>query len=316
MKRENKMSFFDKEAVCLQNFENSVEDRGPFWHVCTPGKLSEIIFTEPEDYRFAVSNMAISAAETEVRVITDQIMSNHIHGLLQGSLVRCRSFMEVYSYRLGKYLARRGRYVNLKEFRCDSPIPVTDYKMARNEIVYINRNGYVADYRYTPFSYPWGSGSLYFNPYAKAVEGVPYADIPFLEKRSLTFRRVFDMPAGYKVRNGMILPSSYCDYRLGESLFSSAHQYFSMLSKNFESYSEESRRIGDSTPLVDDEVYSVVRMLSVRDYDIRQPSLLPPDAKLEIARKLHFDYRADNEQIRRILRLSPSDLDALFPRAK
>ena len=316
MKNENKISFYDMEAICLRNFEISVEANGPFWHVCTPGQLSEIIFTEPDDYRFAVSNIAISAAETGVRIITDQIMSNHIHVLVQGSRAQCMSFMHVYSYRLKKYLDRKERYISLKDFRCDNPIPITDYKMARNEIVYINRNGYVADYRYTPFNYPWGSGSLYFNPYAKAIEGIPYKDIPYLEKRALTFRRVSDMPEGFRVRNGMILPASYCDYRFGESLFNSAHQYFSMLSKNYESYSEEAKRLGDSCPMADEEVYSIAKMLSIRDYDIKQPSLLPLEAKLKIARHLHFDYHVDNGQIRRILKLALSDINTLFPSNK
>ena len=313
MKNENKTSFYDREAICLRNFEISIEDKGPVWHVCTPGQLSEIIFTEAEDYRFAVSNMAISSAEIGVRIITDQIMSNHIHGLLQCSKMQCLSFLDAYTYRLKKYLNSKDRYVNLKDFRCDNPIPVTDCQMARNEIAYINRNGYVADYRYTPFNYPWGSGSLYFNPYAKAIDGIPYNDIPYLEKRSLTFRRVSDMPEGFMVRNGMILPASYCDYRFGESLFNSAHQYFSMLSKNYESYSEEAKRLGDSCPMVDEEVYSIVKMLSIRDYEIKQPSLLPLEAKLKIARNLHFDYRASNDQIRRILKLAISDINTLFP---
>ena len=68
--------------------------------------------------------------------------------------------------------------------------------------------------------------------------------------------------------------------------------------------------------MADEEVYSIAKMLSIRDYDIKQPSLLPLEAKLKIARHLHFDYHVDNGQIRRILKLALSDINTLFPSNK
>ena len=35
-----------------------------------------------------------------------------------------------------------------------------------------------------------------------------------------------------------VVPYSYCDIKFGMSLFRDAHHYFSMVSKNIESYSE------------------------------------------------------------------------------
>ena len=43
-------------------------------------------------------------------------------------------------------------------------------------------------------------------------------------------------------------------------------------------------------------------------------ALLPKDAKLEIAKILHYDYNAGNKQIQRMLSLDTLVVNALFPR--
>ena len=48
---------------------------------------------------------------------------------------------------------------------------------------------------------------------------------------------------------------------------------------------------------------------------MRSPSMLPPDAKVALAKRLYFDYKATAKQIKRILKMDDSILEALFPRA-
>jgi hypothetical protein len=43
---------------------------------------------------------------------------------------------------------------------------------------------------------------------------------------------------------------------------------------------------------------------------------LTPGQRVEIARKLHFDYNASNQQIRRLLKLDISLLGEMFPEAR
>lgn len=52
----------------------------------------------------------------------------------------------------------------MKSFRM-SLKSVCDLRTLRNTIVYVNRNGYVVNPAYTPFSYPWGTGRYYFNDF-------------------------------------------------------------------------------------------------------------------------------------------------------
>ena len=113
----------------------------------------------------------------------------------------------------------------------------------------------------------------------------------------------------------MILPESYSLYHDGEKIFRDAHQYFYLLTRNFEAYSEEAKRLGDAIVLTDEEIYPVARMLSWRDYKVKQPSLLPSDAKIVVAKVLHTDYHATANQIRRVLGLPQAIVQQLFPSA-
>ena len=306
-------TFSEKERSCEFLFREAEDKAGGFWHVCTPGNLTEIMNISESDYKFAVSNMAISAYESSVIVITDNQMENHFHGLLGGSRQQCLEFVDRFRYRQTKYFASIGRYVDLRKFRCDDPIPITNLEMIRNEIVYINRNGFVSDTRFLPFSYPWGGGNLYFNPFAQKETGIPFNDIPFKEKRYFCRRRINDLPVNYRVKEGMILPASYVDYKVGESFFRDSHHYLNALTKNVEVYCQEAVRFADSIVLSREEMYPAVKMICERDYNVKQPSLLAPVDKLAVARIMHYDYRASNAQIRMILKMSEYEVNSLFP---
>lgn len=306
-------SFSEKESTCKYLFNEAKRTLGPFWHVCTPGNLTEILNVTDEDFKFAVSNMAFSAYESGLTVVTDQQMENHLHGLLAGAKEKIDVFLECYRFRLQKHLQAQGRTVDLRNFKCDNPILIEDLEMIRTEIAYINRNGYVGNPRFVPFSYPWGGGSLYFNPYAQREVGIPFNDIPYKEKRKMTFRRVETLPDGYKVKDGMILPASYVKYELGQSMFRDSHHYFSMLAKNVEAYCAEAKRLGDNDVLSREEMYPAVKTACVQRYNIDQPSMLAPEAKLEMARTMHYDFHATNAQIRSILSLDEDYVNSLFP---
>ena len=306
-------SYHEQETLCEHYFWSACKDCGPFWHYCTPGQLNESINIKEDDFKFSVNNLAISAAESGVHVITDAHMTNHIHALLECYKAQCFDFEDRYLYRLKKYLALNGRKVDLSGFRCNDPIPVTDLSMMRNEIVYINRNGYVADSRYTPFSYPWGGGSVYFN--SNNPRGVPFISLSYKEKRAISMRSAIEVPDGYRYSDGLILPSSYLDYRFGESLFRDAHHYFSHLTKKMESFSETAKRLGDKVILTEEEMFNAARMLAESKYGVKQATLLPPSAKIEVAKALRFDYNAGAKQIQRLLKLDLSLVKELFPSA-
>lgn len=306
-------TFGELERICEYNFKEAQREYGHFWHVCTPGHLSEILNISEDDFKFAVSNVAISAYESGLVVITDAQMSNHLHAILGGPLEQCFVFIDSFRFRLAKHIQETGRIVDLSRFECKDPIQITDLEMMRKEVAYVNRNGFVADRRYLPFTYPWGSGHLYFNTVASKATGTPYNDAPFKEKRRLCCRRVVEMPENYMISDGMILPSSYADYKLGESFFRDAHHYLNEVTKKVESYSASAQRLGDKTVLGAEEMYYAVKTICEREYNISQPAMIAPSDKITLANTMKFKYHASNAQIRMILKLSEQEVDSLFP---
>ena len=172
------LSFAQKEQHC----ETTFQANGPFWHLCTPGQLTEILCETEEDYKFCVTLVAIAASFSGVRVITFEVMSNHIHVVLSGDEEKCEAFFHYYKNKLRRYYTQAGRYKNLDGFT-HQLIPIIDLEDLRIEIVYVNRNGYVVRDDCTPFSYPWGSGHLYFNLFLAKIPAIRYNTLSYRDKR-------------------------------------------------------------------------------------------------------------------------------------
>jgi len=302
------MTYYQIEQRCINVFLK----KGPFRHLCTPGKLTEIICENEDDYRFCVSMIAIAAVVANVRIITFEIMSNHIHVVLSGTDDDCHRFFDYFKDKLKRYFTKTGRYKNLDGFE-PTLIPVDSLDSLRNEIVYTSRNAYMATGAYTPFSYPWGGGNLFFNTFAEKVPAKKYKTLTYREKRAVCHGAGLELPDNYEVDDkGMLLPRSFCDYKFGESLFHDARHYFNMVSKNFEAYSEVARRLGDSIVLTDDELFAAVVQISKAKYGETRPTMLPVKDKIDVARQIRRDYNASEGQIQRMLRLNRSDVSQLF----
>lgn len=139
-------SFNEKENRCRRIFDWAVRKYGGVWHLCTPGKLQTVIFKNGEDYKFAMTLVAICALDCpDVQIITFELMSNHVHFVLCGSEDRVMAFFALFKKRLARYFASMGRHVDLSHFDCEKPIPVEKLESLRNQIGYTNRNNYVVD---------------------------------------------------------------------------------------------------------------------------------------------------------------------------
>lgn len=296
-----------REQSCELTFLNG----GPFWHICTDGQSMEIICETEEDYKFTMTVIAIAAALTGVRILTFQVMSNHIHVIVEALEAMCKDFFAEVKRRLRRYRNSNGRFANFDNFEA-SYLPIDNLRSLRFEIVYTNRNGYLVNPSYTPFSYPWGGGYLYFNPHAFATDARPFGDLTRDEKLKLCRSRIPELPDGYMVQNDMILPQSFCAIKYGEALFRDAHQYYSIASKNYEAYSEIAKKLGDTVFLTDDEMLAAISLLAKKKYGDGRVKLLPNNSKIELAKTMRSDYNASEGQIQRMLRLDRGTVSELF----
>lgn len=305
----NENSYYSRENGCQYIF-NTYQ---PFFHLCTPGKLVSNIFPDTPSKELGLNLIGICTLKTEAFLpIAFALMDDHLHILYSGTQSSGERFFDSYSSRLARLL---GKEANLSGF-IPQYIEVPDLNAVRNEIAYINRNGYVVHPNHTPFSYPWSSGAIYFNPYFKHIPSKPYSSLAYMEKRVICRSRDLELPGSLPILGKVIAPYSFCYASdIGEKLFRDAHHYFNLLSKNYEAYSEIAKRLGDSVLLPDEEMFGAVRQICVRQFNVGKPSLLTARDRIEVARRMHYDYNATNKQIQRILRLEASIVDEMFPTA-
>lgn len=311
MKKENcALNFSEKERFC----ENEFMLNGPYWHVYTDGTKMQNIFCSDDDFNLGMWMLAsVTCIVTGCRLITFELMSNHLHLIMSGHKERCLKFFEVLAVRLKRVITRKGNLLNWNRF-CADIHPIETLQALRNEIIYVNRNAYVANDAYTPDSYPWGGGCAFFNAWLKDLEPVPLSRMKINVQRELLHTRDIERFAGLKLSGMRAYIPSFCEIGLGESMFRDPRSYFNALTRNAEAFSQIAARLKDSVFLTDDELFYVVNSYISKEYDIGKVSLLNPEQRIETARYLHFNYNATNQQIRRILKLELSVIEELFPK--
>lgn len=308
-------SFQEKEGKCKLLFERALRQFGPFFHLHTPDK-HPIIFHKPESYQAAMTIVAMCAHDSpDVKIITFELMSNHVHFVLCGKEEACRRFFALFKKRWKMYLIYRKTVIDLSGFT-EKTVPIQTLESLRNQIAYTNRNNFVVDPSHTPFSYPYGAGNCYFLPINKNRMDAPFGSLTIREKRTLLHSHQIDYPADYAIIDGYISPASCCAISFGEQIFRDARHYFFKVSRDIESDKEVAKTLGEAVYYTDDELNAVLYKKCKDDYDGQRATLLPQNDKQDLARMLHFDYNADNEKIARLLKLPPSLVDAMFPTRK
>lgn len=299
-------NYRDLEAYCESRFLQG----GPYWYIYTPGVETPVLFGVKEDYVFMMNLICQSAVATDgMEIIAFEVMSNHLHIVVSGEELFARRFFAF----LDKRLKRCAKSLTCKEIPSSFEArykEIDSLQSLRNTIVYVNRNGFVTDRNYTPFTYPWGTGKYYFNG---AGFGGVNTNLNVNEMRRMIRGRAAILPDKYHVNDGYILPSSYCNLELGMSLFRDAHHYFFMVSKNVEAYGELASELSDVEYLTDMELVSQMVKLLKGDYNVTSLRDLGKAQRYDLARQLRFKFRSSNEQIRRVLNLTSAEVNTIFP---
>ena len=309
---ESALSFSEKENRCQSTFNHCIREGERFFHLCTPGDNQQVIFSSKDDYEAAMLLFAVSLSESPgVRVITFEWMSNHLHSIMLGTISAIDHFFSRLKNRLMKYLKQDSKTVSLKHF-VPNIIPIDTLESLRNQIAYTNRNNYLVNPDETPFSYPYGANAYFFNPFAKQQPARRYGELTVREKKELIHSHQLSYPDDFKIRDNYFTPDSFCEIDLGEAMFRDARHYFHKITREIESYREIAAMLGDSVFYTDDELISVLYGICNKEYNGQKPLLLPAQEKLAVARRLHFDYNADNAKIARLLRIDRGLLETIF----
>ena len=299
--------FSNKEGRCLLCFS----ELGPCYHLWTSENF-EIIFRNADEFRIGMGIMAIAAkCFLDVRIITFELMTNHLHIMAAGDESRLGQMLELIKKLLMRMAGDAGRTIDWGAFKAGIR-HLNDITDARNVLIYDNRNGFLVHDNYTPFSYPWGSNFCYFNPDAKKRFQESSVPSTIKDRRSVFHSHISDGIQGLRLLDGCFSPFSFCDIEAGESLFRDAVHYFYMLGRNIESNKEIAKEIGESISYTENELYAAISARCRSEYGTANPAQIPVDAKIATAKVMRYEYNATLKQIQRMLRLEQGILKSIF----
>ena len=136
-----------------------------YWLVTTDHLEDRLWFREEEDFRVGMNFVAIQAHGGKVKVLAFILMSNHVHFVLKGRWEDVQAFINGLKHRYSIYL--REKY-GIKEFLRGNnvdlrPVSLDNEEMERT-VAYVHMNSVAANICAHPSQYPWGTGSVFFNP--------------------------------------------------------------------------------------------------------------------------------------------------------
>ena len=291
-------------------------DARKVWHLCTPGESSGILFRTEEDYVYGMNMVGVSAAKFwgKVGIYTFQLMSNHMHFVVEGESVDIEKFFNDLKLRLRRYLLKQNRGYDINNISHNT-IPVKDENYLKNLIAYVNRNGYLVNKNMTVFSYPWGANRYFFFPLGEVESKTFLSRLASRTKMEIFHTRDIIFPECFYLTNGYISPYCYCKIREAEELYMHAHNYSSLVSRRVESFLDIAAEIGDTIAYSDEEMYVSIFHHIKKQFDKTNIQTLSKTEKLQVARHMHYEYNSSNKQISRILRMDIEALNSLFPQS-
>ena len=294
--------------------EQKFRESGPFYHLSTKPLENGLVFECEEERKIALNLTAITAKEFQIDILAFALMSNHFHFIIRGELVDGLAFFNRLKKRLSNFFSRRGRPGVLEIVNVDPDTPaISSLTQLRNEIAYVIRNPYVARVDVNPFTYPWCSGYLYFNPLLNSLSSKSVNELSYKEKRNMTRMTNPILDPQFRIRNGMIAPESFVNYKLVEQLFPNARKFAWWVFKNVEAQVETSTRMGERPNLNDDELFVTAQKLSRTQYGRDSVKELSLGQRKELGVQLKNKWGASNGQVARIAQLDQRIVDSLFP---
>ena len=304
----------ERQSEMMQ--EQLFRDSGPFYHLSTLPLENGIIFECNEERKVALNMIAITAREIHLDILAFALMSNHFHFIVRGELVDGLAFFRRLKKRLSNYFARRGRAGILNTVDVDPDTPaIESLTQLRNEIAYVIRNPYVARPDVNPFAWPWCSGYLYFNPLLSILTSKTPEELNFKEKREISRTTNPELNPSFRVRNGMIVPESFVNYRLVERLVPNARKFTWWVMRNLEAQHEVATRMSEQPNLNDDELFVTAQQIARKEFSYNSVKEMPYQQRKQLGVLLKNKWGASNGQVARIAQLDQQTVDNMFPLA-
>jgi hypothetical protein len=276
-----------------------------YYHVCTKGEDLPWMFRDEFDFIAGINRIGFCVLSVNVTVVDFILMDTHVHFILNGSLPICKEFINKYKQMTGKWVSHRHNIANHLSKVATTIVPVGSEEALMEEIAYVDRNSIMAGYRCMPTEYRWGMSRYFFkdtlsmNALLAGFEKIGERSLKILKKQLST--RV-DIPRDWEIdKSGMINPRCFVDYRIVESIYRSPNRYLYFLAKKLEGKIDMKLSQSVSSFIPDKEMRSITDSLTREMFGLEKKGLLNMSQRIQMAKKLRYEYGATHKQISRML---------------
>jgi hypothetical protein len=269
-------------------------------------QLRQLIFRTASDFSYGVNTLAIGTLKFKVRILCYTLMGNHLHLLVMGCYEECLAYFRWVLLRLAQVLKTRYGISGLLKANTADVQYVVDSQMLLNEVAYLLRNAFKAHID-SPYSYPWASFEVYFNPYLEKIRGecFPSTDVA---KRILGTHA--EIPMHWEHLQGRIMNKCFVDYRTVERRIGSSLVLFDRIRRfNLESIVAQAHGVEEQLTFTDSEMQEKILVLCRNEWHVESPHQLNRKDLLQLARSLAYRFASPGKQISRLLGIDPNVLD-------
>ena len=277
-----------------------------FFHLCSEGTKSDVLFHDRDDFIEGMNIIAMSAAKLPVRILAFCIMDNHFHFILEAE-------PEVVS----KFAFKISHLFNTKQYHRKNQIPlepikwqyfhIDSLKYLLNSIAYVLSNPERASYREWLIDYPWSTASLYYRD-AMFIEDLQrncrqIKDIPVIEMRKILHSKERIPEDWWLTKWGHIWPGSYLDWKYVEELFDNRKRFAFFLNSKQENEMTALSLVKHRIGLTDQEIRLKSKGVAKALYGDIEFKRLDRKQRIAIAEKVISISGCKKEQIFKILNL-------------
>ena len=274
-----------------------------YYHICSDGNRVDVLFRNETDFIAAMNRIAVCSLRFKIVILAFVLMHNHFHFVIQAdSEEEARLFINEFKRLTGQYLAHQyGQRSSLVRLPVKI-ISVPDEAYLKTLIAYVVKNPTQARLSMF-FTYPWGTGSLFFCESNDPLRGTPAGKNPggrFIREICRTHESI---PAHWRISGDLILPENYVAVNQVEKLFKSTRSYMYFLSLNKDGELEREFGEWNEINLSDTELRAERSRMTREMFGTSSLREISAPDRLKIARQMRRKFLCSKKQIARIVHL-------------
>lgn len=205
-------------------------------HVYSDGTNVSGLFLEKEDKFRIMDMLAVTALETDIKILVAEVMTTHFHAIVSGKDYDRERFKNSTKRKLENWISRKGLRDCVERGLKLSNDPILDENELKAKIMYVYRNSLCAGIMLVPWRYEGGPGDIYFVDHEEeSRKGHPVGELT-VNKRRNYFHTLKELPEGWRFdeKEKRLLPHSYMDWQRVERLFRTLRAFTAFLAQRKE----------------------------------------------------------------------------------